>query len=106
MCRGSAGQAKHTNEGWQRESLKDERDQNGVEGEEDDHAALRERSAIVKRLRQSDGGGKRDNPAHSGPANDENLADTGHRIPLMKNARANEIGQISAGEIPGQAHQN
>src|SRR4029078_1906765 len=66
----SAGQAERAHQGRQRQSLQHESGENHREGEKDNEIPLWKRRAIGEGLRQSDGGGKGDDAAHAGPAND------------------------------------
>src|SRR5262249_10323185 len=79
---GGAGEAQQANERRQRKALEDESHKNDAESEKDDHVALREGLAVVERFGQRDSGGESDNATHTGPANDKDLARTGHGVTL------------------------
>src|SRR5262249_38356290 len=101
-----SGKAERADQRRQGESLKYKRNQDDAEREKDDQLALRKRRPIRQRLWQRNRGCERDDAAHAGPADDEDLARRGQRLPLVKRTSADEIRQARAGKNPYKAQQD
>jgi len=92
-----------TNERRQGEALENERGEDDAEGEK-----LDEVDAGIGKIGitfEGKGGGERDNAAHAGPADDEDLAPVGEDF-VFPNAFTNPEGDVGAGENPADADKN
>ena len=106
MLMSIACKAQHSNQRRQGKALQYKRDQDSAESQKDNHIPLHKRTAIFKCLWQRDGGGQGNDAAHSCPANYKYLASSRHGFILMKDAPANQIGEIRAGKEPDHSQQN
>ena len=96
----AAGEAERADDRRQGEALQDERDEDDGEGEKENQIALSEGLAVRERVGQRECGGKRDDPAHSCPADDEDGLWAGSRYLLVKKPSANEDGEGGSGKDP------
>src|SRR6202000_1677036 len=65
--------------------------------------ALRERAAVGQGFGQGQRSGQGDDSAHSGPTDDEDAFDGGHRFVLMEDFSPDQIGDKCAREQPSDA---
>lgn len=98
-----AGEAEGADQRRKRESLKDKRYENYGKGEEENQVSVGKGPAVGQREGQRKSSGEGHDTAHAGPAHYENLLVAGHAHVLMKDAVADEIGDVCAGIHPEQA---
>ena len=100
------GHAKGADKGRKGDALQDERNENCAERKKDNQIPMGKRAAISQRSGKGESGGKGHDSSHTGPAEDEDLAEARQPLILVEKAGPHEPGDACTREDPDETQQD